>query len=79
MDQAACGPFKKTYVAFSVDKGTAERFIPASLKQSVNKILEGIARDVRDGLEGKSPPRPPETDPDGSEPEAQDDEGEGDG
>ncbi|KAJ2935951.1 hypothetical protein H1R20_g1142, partial [Candolleomyces eurysporus] len=44
----------------------------AGLKESVDKVLKGIAKDVRDGIEAKPPPKPVETDSDAQESQAQD-------
>ncbi|RXW17404.1 hypothetical protein EST38_g8458 [Candolleomyces aberdarensis] len=43
-----------------------------ALKESVDKVLRGIAKDVRDGIEAKPPSKPVETDSDTQETPAQD-------
>ncbi|RXW17694.1 hypothetical protein EST38_g8163 [Candolleomyces aberdarensis] len=46
----------------------------ASLKKSVDKVLKGVASDVRDGIGAKPAPGPPVPEPDSGTPDSQDDE-----
>ncbi|RXW24839.1 hypothetical protein EST38_g994 [Candolleomyces aberdarensis] len=45
--------------------------VKEGLKESVDKVLKGIAKDVRDGIEAKPPPKPVETDANTQESESQ--------
>ncbi|KAJ2924182.1 hypothetical protein H1R20_g12913, partial [Candolleomyces eurysporus] len=45
-----------------------------SLKKSVDKVLKGVANDVRDGIEAKPPPGPSVPEPDPGTPDSQEDQ-----